>query len=275
MLGVLWGCKKDDSTDTDNNANKDVIVYIANNEVYKMYSDVVERLQLTSDGKTKSEIALSHDKDRIAYLDEDGIPEIIDMDGGFVAKLSVYKGAKCLRWSKSGSTLYFIYNNKVTFYGDALPIPYTSPIITGTFASIDISSNNDLAFVINSGSYSYLGYVLNDTYKTSKYTYGYGDFENVKWSKDNAYLYYYDTYYDEVMYSSISYLYNEYTELDYSSSQYAFSENEDFILFSYYSSYYNSYVLEMDNLDYYNNYNAYSELDGINNAISSPIYLDM
>ena len=275
LLSILIGCKKDSSTDNVSSAsNKDVIVYIANNEIYKMYSDTVLSIQLTNDGRSKKEIAINKDKNKIAYLDQDGIPEIIDTQGNFVDKLSNYKGATCLRWAKNENTLYFIYNNKITFYGTALPIPNTSPIISGTFASIDISSNNDLAFVINSGSYSYLGYILNDTYKTSKYTYSYSDFENVKWSIDNLYLYYYDTYYDELMYSSISYLYNEYTELSSSSSQYAFSKNEDFILYCYDKSYYGYYELFMYDIGYsYGGYN--NKLDGGNQNISNLIYVDM
>ncbi len=105
--------------------NKD-LTYIHDNDVYLANEILTENKQLTfSPSSTKTHVALSPEHDKIAYLNADGSPVIIDTSGNQLDILSQYTNVKDIHWhaNNGNPTLYFLVDNTIVFHGPVLSIP--------------------------------------------------------------------------------------------------------------------------------------------------------
>jgi len=134
--------------------NKD-LAYIFDNDIYLTNEILTEEKRLTfTPNFTKTHIALSPNHDRIAYLDANGTPVIIDTLGNTVETLS-YSNVKDIKYhSNNGNpTLYMLRNNAILFH------PYNLSISANPFAfifptdatyeavdAVDINDNLDVTF---------------------------------------------------------------------------------------------------------------------------------
>jgi hypothetical protein len=128
------------------------IAVICNNDIFyiKKITDIPKQLT-TSSSIEKKDIKISHNGEKIAYLDSSGTPVIIDNMGKILNTLVQFKNVKCMDWSANDETLYMLINRKVDFFGPALTIPAitysgVASNVTPILNFITISSNNDIAY---------------------------------------------------------------------------------------------------------------------------------
>jgi hypothetical protein len=142
-------------------------------------------------------VALSPNKDKVAYVDPDnGIPIIVDTAGNVLIELTQYTNVNDLGWYNGDETLYILSNNEVHFHGPALDLPvslFLSPSGSQDYevTTIDINENLDVLYGAvyheYSGSYrvwfysyvlNYKSPTLNDKYDIESYA-SYYAFQNV------------------------------------------------------------------------------------------------
>lgn len=132
------------------------LVYIHRNDIYLVNEILSERKKLSnSPTSAKTHIALSPEHDKIAYLDANKTPVIIDTSGTQLDILNQYSNATDLFWHDNNGdpTLVILVNNSIQFYGTALsidntPFDYVFPA-DATFEAIDaiyIKPNLDILF---------------------------------------------------------------------------------------------------------------------------------
>ncbi len=170
LLTLIFGCTPDDSPFlTKEEAEKEIealnnsrdpfypirnVVAIIDNDIYyfKRLDSIPKRLTNTPT-LVKTNVKLSYDRSRIAYLDQIGTPVIIRADNGQqIQKLSQYSYISSMDWAKDRLTLYMLNNGKVVFNGT--PLQVTQPI--GTFDQINSFSMNsigDQAYYVHSPFY--------------------------------------------------------------------------------------------------------------------------
>ena len=130
------------------------IVYISNNDVFLTDAgfDQITRLTNTP-GEVKFLPALHPSKQKIAYLNADRTPVIIDTTGVVLEQLDTYTNVRDMGWSADGETLFMLINLSLQFYGPPLPVPdITFPLGVNypEIYSVDINHRNELAY-----TYSY------------------------------------------------------------------------------------------------------------------------
>ncbi|MDC0230800.1 hypothetical protein OAK19_02450 [Aureispira] len=135
--------------------NKD-LTYIHDNDIYLVNQILTEKKQLTfSPFSTKTNVALSPEHDKIAYLNANGSPVIIDTSGNQIDILNQYSNVKDIHWhyNNGNPTLYFLVNNSIEFYGPNLSIPidpfsfvFPSDTTYTAIDALDINDNLDIAF---------------------------------------------------------------------------------------------------------------------------------
>ncbi len=130
------------------------VVAIINNDIYyfKRLDSIPKRLTNTATA-VKTNVKLSYDRSRIAYLDQSNIPVIIRADNGQqIQKLSQYGYVSSIDWAKDRLTLYMLVDGKVVFNGT--PLPVTQPIGTwDQISSFSMNSIGDQAYYFNSPFY--------------------------------------------------------------------------------------------------------------------------
>lgn len=128
------------------------LAYIHRNDIYLVNEILAERKKLTnSPTNTKTHIALSTQHDKIAYLNANKTPVIIDTSGTQIDLLNQYTNVTDLFWhdNNGNPTLVILVNNEIEFYGPSLsignnPFDYAFPSDV-TFQAIDaIHINEDL-----------------------------------------------------------------------------------------------------------------------------------
>ncbi len=100
------------------------VVAIIDNDVYYFNSlkEAPSKLTNTPD-EAKTNIKLSADKSRIAYLNANGNPVIIKADDGEVLEtLTQFDGIDQMDWAKDRLTLYMLIDREVVFYGELLEV---------------------------------------------------------------------------------------------------------------------------------------------------------
>ncbi|MBL0744452.1 hypothetical protein [Chryseolinea lacunae] len=137
-LAVLTGCSSSpylskeeaqriaDNINDSRNPLKAVrnVVAIINNDVYYFNRlDTVPRRLTNSATQEKTDVKLSSDRKKVAYLNEGGHPVIISAtDGKVIETLWQYTHIDQMGWVRNTSTLYMLVNNKVEWYGERIDI---------------------------------------------------------------------------------------------------------------------------------------------------------
>jgi hypothetical protein len=140
------------------------ICFIYNNDVYFLdaISNTPQRITNTP-ANTKTEVRISHNLQKIAYLNSAGNPEIINRSGTVLNTLTSYSGIQQMDWSNNDSTLYMLSGDQFYYYGPVISHPALnfSGILLGTsphILSATLSKDNDLAYVVEYFDFSY-GYL--------------------------------------------------------------------------------------------------------------------
>jgi len=131
------------------------LAYIHDNDIYLLNQVLGDERKITNTPLSpKTHIALSPQHDKIAYLDVNQRPVIIDTVGNTITTLNFY-GVKDLKWhaNNGNPTLYFLHNNEIKFHGTALnivstPFDFAFPS-TNNYAEVDaihIDNNLNIAF---------------------------------------------------------------------------------------------------------------------------------
>lgn len=128
------------------------ICFIYNNDVY--FLDEISKIpqQITSTPSvTKTKLSISHNLQKIAYINTAGNPEIVDRNGTVIATLTSLSGIKQMDWSSDDATLYMLIGNSFYYYGPAMTHPsltlFSVPV-GSLILSASLSMNNDLAYVV-------------------------------------------------------------------------------------------------------------------------------
>lgn len=226
LLAVGFSCSKYDpiygvanSTNNNNSNLRYDMAYIFDNEVYLTDEILSEQIQLTNNAgmtntayTSKTHVALSPALDKIAYLDANNTPVIIDNEGNEIDKLTQYTNVSDIGWHNNNGnpTLYIIVNNSIEFYGPSLnlvnnPFNFVFPsAATYTIVdAVDINENLDIAF-----TYRYYE-PFSPTSSFRRYYYGVAIQYNNSAANDRN-KQYYQNYYDANTQSYESQLYNYY-----------------------------------------------------------------
>lgn len=130
------------------------VCFVYNNDVYFFdnFKNAPEKITNTPTN-TKTEVRISHNLLKIAYINSAGNPEIIDRNGNILNTLTQYSGIKQMDWSNSDSTLYMLIGNQFKYFGPPIQHPLLNfgsiPIGTETkILSATLSIDNDLAYVV-------------------------------------------------------------------------------------------------------------------------------
>jgi hypothetical protein len=132
------------------------LVYIFDNDIYLTNVILTEEKRLTfSPNSTKTHIALSPNHDRVAYLDANGTPVIIDTLGNPIETLP-YSNVKDMKYHANNGNpiLYMLRNNIILFYPSSLnissnPFHFVFPT-DATYEAIDaIDINEDLDVIFS------------------------------------------------------------------------------------------------------------------------------
>ena len=131
------------------------LVYIHDNDVYLVNEILSEEQKLTNTpSSTKTHVVISPNLDRIAYLNANKIPVIIDVNGAVIETLSQYSNATDIKWHPNNGdpVLVILRNNTLYYYGSTLSIgsnPFFVFPNDATFTAvdaIDIDENYNVVF---------------------------------------------------------------------------------------------------------------------------------
>ena len=125
------------------------VAFLYNNHVYLYLPSYSEPKKLTNSRfEDKSHIALSYGHDKIAFINEQGLPTIIDTSGNELEVVSVNGVVKDIGWSGDDQTLYMLVDNQIQYHGPPMDLP-----------SIDVPNDDYEAHsfhVAQNGTYAYL-----------------------------------------------------------------------------------------------------------------------
>lgn len=135
---------------------KNDLVYIYKNDIYMTNEIFSSHKRLTtSSTSTKTHVAFSPKHDKVAYLNANGTPVVIDTSGNQLEVLTSYTGVKDLKWhaNNGNPTLYFLVNNTIVFHGSSLsinsqPFNFVFPFNTITYFidAVEIDEDLNIAF---------------------------------------------------------------------------------------------------------------------------------
>lgn len=127
------------------------VVAVINNDIYYFDRlDVLPRRLTSSPGQAKSNVKLSSDRTKIAYINANGNPVIIRASDGVVLEtLTAYKFIKQMGWVRNSETLFMLIGQRVVLHGAA--VEFTQPEVTHPWdeiTSFSLNSSGDEAYVI-------------------------------------------------------------------------------------------------------------------------------
>ncbi|BDS13636.1 hypothetical protein [Aureispira anguillae] len=133
------------------------LVYIHRNDIYLVNEILSDEKRLTNNpSSSKTHVALSPQHDKIAYLNVNKTPVIIDTSGNVLETLSQHSNVKDILWHKNNgnTTLVILKNNNLYYHGPAIsgipsnPFDYAFPsdVTFQAIDAIDISDNLDVFF---------------------------------------------------------------------------------------------------------------------------------
>lgn len=126
------------------------LAYIYRNDIYLVDEILANSKRLTSSPTdSKTHVTISPTLDKIAYLNTNKTPIILDTTGAAINTLSQYTNVTDLFWhpNNGNPTLVILVNNTIEFFGPSLNLPsnpfdYVFPIDV-TFRAIDAIDIND------------------------------------------------------------------------------------------------------------------------------------
>lgn len=128
-----------------------VVAVIDNDVYYFKRIDSIPRRLTNTPTKAKSKIELSYDKTKIAYLDENGSPVIINaVSGELIEAITSLTSVKQMGWTNQDKSLYVLKDNKVFIHGATTKI--INPFIQHPYDNVtSFSMNNigDQAYAVN------------------------------------------------------------------------------------------------------------------------------
>jgi hypothetical protein len=133
-----------------------------NNIVYLDYDNRIFYIDDLRNGQPKEISTLEGKKDllritvsgeKIAFINQNGNPVIIDKSGKILNTLEQYRNVVQMDWSFDSETLYMLIDDEVVFFGPQLDIPEVIiPLIARSTSyevlSLSISPNLDIAYMI-------------------------------------------------------------------------------------------------------------------------------
>ena len=100
------------------------IAVISKNDVYYFSDLKYSPARVTNTpNEVKTNIKVSYDGSKVAFLNATGYVEIWKTSGELVEELTNYYNPTCFNWSANGETLYLLVGNTINFYGPSLKIP--------------------------------------------------------------------------------------------------------------------------------------------------------
>lgn len=161
-LITLIGCRKDNSIVIENPIFHQVqnVSYILKNDIYFLTDFNGGSEQITHSAEViKTNVKMSYDYQKFAYLNSEGIVEIVNRSGQLIAVLSNYTEVKSFDWSADSKTLWMLNDNDIVFYGPEMNLPgFVYPPTVPSGVDIDIllmaiSKNGDMAYCYNWSGY--------------------------------------------------------------------------------------------------------------------------
>jgi hypothetical protein len=129
------------------------IAFIYNNDIYLLprQDSAARRITSTPD-QIKTNIRISHDHQKFAYINTNGNPVIINKDGSIQSVLTQYSNIQSMDWSPNDSTLYMLIYDSLKFFGPSIQLPeFTYPGALGSIEisilSVSVSMHYDLAYI--------------------------------------------------------------------------------------------------------------------------------
>lgn len=103
------------------------IVYIDQKDIYLTDKTLVSTKQVTKGHiGVKTNVVISYNHDKIAYLNYTKTPIILDTSGQQLEKLTNHTGVDCINWSPNDKSFYFLKNNQLFFHGISLDVSITN-----------------------------------------------------------------------------------------------------------------------------------------------------
>jgi hypothetical protein len=99
------------------------VVFVEDHNVYTILSDSTGWRKLTTSGDAYGEISICYNRSRVAYLNQQGSPVIIDMQGKVIGKFPEFTHVRNLGWMGNHETIYFIHDNRLVQAGPPVTLP--------------------------------------------------------------------------------------------------------------------------------------------------------
>lgn len=151
----IYGVAGNTTTQGELKLRKD-LVYIHRNDIYLVNEILADEKRLTSSPtSSKTHVALSPNLDKIAYLNANGTPVIIDNEGNHIETLQQYTNVTDILWHPNNGvpTLVLLVNNNIVFHGPSLNLPsnpfdfaFPSDVTFQAIDAIDINEQLDVLF---------------------------------------------------------------------------------------------------------------------------------
>ena len=130
------------------------VCYIYNNDVYFLdeMGKPTQRITNTPTN-TKTEVRISHNLQKIAYLNSAGNPEIVNRQGIVLNTLTAFSNITQMDWSNTDSKLYMLIGNQFQYFGPVINHPPLDMAGIPNYGnnqilSASLSKYNDLAYVV-------------------------------------------------------------------------------------------------------------------------------
>lgn len=166
LLALFAGCNEEnpfvskeviDEIERQKKPEVSHIAIISDNNVYYLENIESDAKQLTHTTSIKTNVRISHGGGKIAYIDHNLNPVIIDTAGNVLNTLIAFDNVSHVDWSNDDETLYMLIGNELKFYGPALSVPSLTPSDESGYdievTAVSISQNDELAY-----AYTYFTY---------------------------------------------------------------------------------------------------------------------
>lgn len=135
ILGFLFSCSKYESQFTEDSDlaifHTHEFAYIYKDEIFFANRYFKNTKKISAPPGDKRDIEINRSRDKIAYLDANSIPIIIDTLGNVLAMLNQYQNTNDIQWNYEGNSLLILYNNRLHQWGDSMPLPALFQFPTG------------------------------------------------------------------------------------------------------------------------------------------------
>lgn len=125
------------------------VTFIYNNDIYYLrnFEETPKRIT-SSPSQKKTKIRISHDHSRIAYLNDNGSPVIIDTLGNTQSVLSNFSGVKQFDWTGDDDGIYMLIDNDILFSHSNIAIPEMEKDFQEEILSAVLTKNNDIIYIV-------------------------------------------------------------------------------------------------------------------------------